>query len=89
MTVLDWRPFDYFTVGSAAPGSPDGDVTTYRLAPTANGTEPLVTTGSRPDASGVGWPDRPSDDGSIVRSINSPSGSHGKRCPLLMEEPDS
>jgi len=34
LTVLDWRPFDYFTVRSAATGSRDGVVTTYRLVPT-------------------------------------------------------
>ena len=37
-------PFDYLTVRSAAPGSPDGDVTTYRLVPKDDGTELLVST---------------------------------------------
>ncbi len=47
LTVLDWRPFDYFTVQSSPPGSRDGAVTTYRLLPTNGLTKLQITTSLR------------------------------------------
>jgi hypothetical protein len=44
LTVLDWRPFDYFTVRSSPPGSEGGAVTTYRLMQTDGSTKLQVTT---------------------------------------------
>jgi hypothetical protein len=43
-TILDWRPFDYFTVRSSPPGSDDGATTTYRLEPAGSATKLQVTT---------------------------------------------
>ena len=43
VTVLDWRPFEYFTVRTAPPGSGDGYTTTYRPGPKGGTTELVVT----------------------------------------------
>jgi hypothetical protein len=47
MTVLDWRPFDYFTVESTRASRDGGTLTTYRLTPTDGGTTLHVSTAMR------------------------------------------
>lgn len=42
-TVLDWRPFDYFTVQSTRPPSADATLTSYILTPADELTELQVT----------------------------------------------
>ncbi len=42
-TVLDWRPFDYFTVQSTHPPFADETLTTYSLEPVDGSTELRVT----------------------------------------------
>jgi len=42
-TVLDWRPFDYFTVQTTRPPATDATTTSYRLAPVNDSTELRVT----------------------------------------------
>jgi len=36
--ILDWRPFDYFSIRATLPGGSPTAVTTYELEPTASGT---------------------------------------------------
>jgi uncharacterized protein YndB with AHSA1/START domain len=57
-TVVDWRPFEYFTVDMEFPGMPMFEQATYRLTATPEGGTHLVVR-ERGRTTGVEWLDQP------------------------------